>query len=134
MHRCKPSHWSVCITALKSVEAKKPGHTLRDVEAKALAGTLPDRLEELKAGKVCQTLKDLKAASPVVTLTPTQAEMKTQTAKKTLSNIRHKALVETQAVAVVTRTIKYILTYVKPEAPVEKVVDIVLDFGRVASW
>ena len=63
--------------------------------------------------------------------------MKTQTAKKTLSNIRHKALVETQAVAVaeeVTKTIKYTLTYVKPEAPVEKVVDTVLDFGRVASW
>ena len=137
MHRCKPSHWSVCITALKSVEAKKPGHTLRDVEAKALAETLADRLEELKAGKVCQTLTDLKAASPVVTLTPTLAEMKTQTAKKTLSNIRRKALVETQAVAVaeeVTRTIKDTLTYVKPETPDEKVVDTVLDSGRVASW
>ena len=46
-------------------------------------------------------------------------------------------MVETQAVAVaeeVTSTIKYTLTYVKPEAPVKKVVDTVLDFGRVASW
>ena len=46
-------------------------------------------------------------------------------------------MVETQAVAVaeeVTRTIKYTLTHVKPEAPVQNVVDTVLDFGRVASW
>ena len=81
LHRWKPSHWSVSITALKSVEAKKPGDKLRDVQAKALAETLADRLEELKAAKVCQTLTDLKAASPIVTLTPTLAEM-TQTAKK----------------------------------------------------
>ena len=70
------------------------------MEAKALAETLADRLEELKAGKVCQILTDLKAASPVVTLTATLAEMKTQTAKKTLSNTRRKPLVETQAFAV----------------------------------
>ena len=73
-----------------------------------MAETLADRLEELKAAKVCQTMTDLKAASPVVTLTPTLAEMKTQPAKKTLSSIRRKALVETQAVAVaeeVTKTI-----------------------------
>ena len=46
-------------------------------------------------------------------------------------------MIETQAVAVVeevTRTIKDTLTYVKPEAPVEKVVDTVLDSARVASW
>ena len=59
MDRCKPSHWSVCITALNSVETKKPGDTLRDVEVKALAEMLADRLEELKSGKVCQTLTDL---------------------------------------------------------------------------
>ena len=60
-----------------------------------------------------------------------------QKARNTLSDVVLQALVETQAVAVaeeVTKTIKYTLTYVKPEALVEKVVDTVLDFGRVASW
>ena len=47
------------------------------------------------------------------------------------------ALVETQAVAVaeeVTKTINDTLTYVKPEAPVEKVVDTALDSARLATW
>ena len=67
---------------MQSVEAKKPGDTLRDVQAKALAETLAVRLEELKAAKVGDTLTNLKAASPVVTLAPTLAEMITQTAGK----------------------------------------------------
>ena len=67
---------------MKTVEAKKPGDTLRDVEAEALAETLADRPEELKAAKVGQTLTDLRAASPLVTLAPTLAEMKAQTAEK----------------------------------------------------
>ena len=67
---------------MQSVEAKKPGDTLRDVEAEAFAETLADRQEELKAGKVGETLTDLKAASPVVTLAPTLAEMKAQTVGK----------------------------------------------------
>ena len=46
-------------------------------------------------------------------------------------------MVLTQAVAVaeeVAKTIKDTLTYVKPEAPVEKVVDTALDSARLASW
>ena len=60
-----------------------------------------------------------------------------QTAKKTLSDVVLQAFVETQAVAVaeeVTKTINDTLTYVKPEAPVEKVVDTALDSARLASW
>ena len=126
---------------MQSVEAKKPGDTLRDEEAqpphRALAESLADCLEELRGGKVGQTLTDLKAASPVVTLAPTLAEMKAQTAGKTLSNVVSQALVKTQAVAVtdeVKKTIKDTLTYVKPEAPVKKVVDTPSDCARLASW
>ena len=46
-------------------------------------------------------------------------------------------MVHTQPDAVaeeVAKTIKDTLTYVKPEAPVEKVVDTALDSGRLASW
>ena len=46
-------------------------------------------------------------------------------------------MVDTQAVAVaeeVGKTIKDTLTYVKSNAPVEKVVDTALDSGRLASW
>ena len=60
-----------------------------------------------------------------------------QTAAKTLSDVLLQALVKTQAVAVaeeVKKTIKHTLTYVKPEAPVEKVADAALDSGRLASW
>ena len=63
--------------------------------------------------------------------------MKAQTAGKTLTDVVPQALVETQAVAVaqeVTKTIKDTLTYVKPEAPVKKVVDTRLDCARLASW
>ena len=67
---------------MQSVEAKRPGDTLRDVEAQALAETLADRLEELKAGKVGNTLTNLKAASPVVTLAPTLTEMIARQLKK----------------------------------------------------
>ena len=67
---------------MQSVEAKKPGDTLRDVEAEAFAETLADRLEKLKARKVGETLTDLKAASTVVTPASTLAEMKAQTAGK----------------------------------------------------
>ena len=62
--------------------------------------------------------------------------MKAQTAGKTLSDVVPQALDETQADAVteeVTKTIKDTLTYVKPEAPVEKVVDTSSDCGRLAS-
>ena len=99
------------------------------MQAKALAETLADRLEELKAGKVGNTLTNRKAASPVVTLAPTVTVI-CQTAKKTLSDVVLQPLLETQAVAVaeeVTKTINDTLTYVKPEAPVEKVVDTALD-------
>ena len=46
-------------------------------------------------------------------------------------------MVHTQPDAVaeeVAKTIKNTLTYVKPKAPVEKVVDTALDSGRLASW
>ena len=46
-------------------------------------------------------------------------------------------MVHTEANAVaeeVAKTIKYTLTYVKPEAPVKKVVDTALDSGRLGSW
>ena len=46
-------------------------------------------------------------------------------------------MVHTQADAVaekVAKTAKDTLTYVKPEAPVEKVVDTALDSGPLASW
>ena len=101
-----------------------------------MAETLADRLEELKACKVGNILTNLKDASPVVTLAPTLTEMIAQPAKKTLSDVVLQALVETQAVAVaeeVTKTINDTLTYVKPEAPVEKVVDTALDSARLAS-
>ena len=52
--------------------------------------------------------------------------MKAQTRAKTISDVVHRALVETAAFAlaeVVTKTIKETLTDVKPKAPVEKVVD-----------
>ena len=48
--------------------------------------------------------------------------------KKKLSHVVPKAMVHTEADAVaeeVAKTIKYTLTYVKPEAPVEKVVETV---------
>ena len=60
-----------------------------------------------------------------------------QTAKKTLSDVVLQALVETQPLAVaeeLTKTINDTLTYVKLEAPVEKVVDTALDSARLASW
>ena len=78
----------------------------------------------------------MKAASPVVTLAPKLAEMKAQTAGKTLSDVVPQALVDTQAVAVAevgTKTIKGTLTYVKPEAPIKKVVDTPSNCGRLAS-
>ena len=115
---------------MQSVEAKKPGDTLRKVDAqpphRALAESLADWQEELKAGKVGETLTDLKAALPVVTLAPTPADIKAQTPGKTLSDVVPQASIETQAVAVteeVKKTIKDTLTYVKPKAPAEKVVD-----------
>ena len=78
----------------------------------------------------------MKAASPVVTLAPTLAEMKAQTAGKTLTDVVPQALVDTQAVAVAevgAKTIKDTLTYVKPEAPIKKVVDTPSNCGRLAS-
>ena len=95
------------------------------------------RTRWLTVEKVSETLTDLKAASPVVTLAPSLAEMKAHTAGKKLSHVLPQALVETEAVAVaeeVTKTIKDSLTYVKPEAPVEKIVDTSSDCGRLASW
>ena len=91
----------------------------------------------LTVEKVCETLTDLKAASPVVTLAPALAQMKAHRAGKTLSDVLPQALVETQAVAVaeeVTKTIKDSPSYVKPEAPVENIVDTSSDCGRLASW
>ena len=54
-----------------------------------------------------------------------------------MSDIVPQALVETQAVAPaeeVTKTIKNTLTYVKPEAPLEKVIDTSSDSARLGSW
>ena len=49
----------------------------------------------VKAGKVGETMTDLRAASPVVTLTPKLAEMKAETAGKTLSDVEAQALLDT---------------------------------------
>ena len=52
--------------------------------------------------------------------------MKAQTGGKTISDVVHRALVDTSAfplAEVVTKTFKDTLTDVKPKAPVEKVVD-----------
>lgn len=55
--------------------------------AEALCDTLSDRLAEVKAGKVGETLTDLKATSRELTLAATLAEMVSETACKTPSDV-----------------------------------------------
>ena len=55
--------------------------------AEAVGDTLSDRLAEVKAGKVGETFTDLKATSRELTLATTLAEMVSETACKTPSDV-----------------------------------------------
>ena len=72
---------------LVQVEAGKPDDTVRNMGAEVLGDTPTDRLAEVKAGKVGETLTDMKETSPVLTLGATLAEMVSETARKTPSDV-----------------------------------------------
>ena len=72
---------------LVELEAAKPDDTVRNMGAEALGDKLTDRVAEVKVVKVGETLTDLKATSRDLTLAATLAEIVSETACKTPSDV-----------------------------------------------
>ena len=83
----------------------------------AFTDTLAENVKEVKAGKISDTLTHPKVTLPFVTLCPTLAEIKDETADKTLSDVVPQILVDTPSVTVeevLGKTSTNTLIYVKP--------------------